>query len=1438
MAKIDSGADLNIISTHYLDKLPVHLKNKIKYKNSEVYCANGSTARVLGEIALPVDIVNTKVSVKFHVMDEGHDNVYLGIPFLRQHSAILTFGNSDQNLLSMLLGMSVFSENFVEIQPYTEAVISGILQAPVPSPSQGYCFPTNGTYGKGFMAAHAAVTAYDNSIPVRLFNSQPFKITINKGERIASFQIFDTDIELLPYDNQAPHINSLSSEIHDSGIKATPSHTVELNLENSELEDGQKQQLQNLVSEFSDCFVNPADGKLGLTDLVECKIETVPGTVPVCKYPYRLAPHMREAMGRILEEQVDKGLIEESTEGAWASPALLVKKSSGDFRLVIDYRGLNSSLIPQNLRIPRIDEVFDTIGENQPQFFSVLDCTQGFHQVPLDKDSRDKTAFITPMGKYRYKTMPQGMRNAPVVFQSLMDLVLRGIQFKYVMVYIDDICIFSSSFEQHLAHLREVFSRLRRANLKLHPKKCKFAVQEVNYLGHVLSPQGIQPNPDKVKAIISFPTPSKLKQLRSFLGMIGYYRKFIRNFGVIAKVLYDLTKKDVPYVWSDECEKAFQELKGKMLSYDVLVFPNFKKPFLLATDASISGLGACLSQEVNGVYRPVGFAGRGLTSAERNYTTTEQECLAVIWAIQHFRVYLEGQHFELHTDHNALRYILTSKDPRGRIARWVTFLQQFDYSVKHVKGKENVVPDALSRRDYDFTRTQEDEAIDRYPDLGVISLHNNLEKSNIAVKPTKVSFSSLIDTVEYDSHSPVSSLANQGAHFGDKDTPVWGAIKTKAPSKINARREKLRPTLTQKAAEHFEEIDLSRENIRREQMRDPECKLIIKYLTLGTLPDSDTDARSILLRQEDYIIIDGLLYHIFTPTGSKPSAQAQLVIPQNLKVHFLRLYHDNDLGAHVGNNKMLSIMRLKYYWIGMTTDIREYVLTCPKCQLVKSTTGGIVPPLQMREVTPHAFHTLVIDTVGPLTKSQGYEHLVCVMDQYSKYVIAWPIRDVTAATIVKKLHEKVICVYGAPRRIVSDNGPAFASALFAELCKLYNIKHTLSCAYHPQSQGSTERNQKSIITLIRAFVNQQQTNWAHYLHSVVWALNCTEAQAVGTSPFMLIFGRVPLSPADISLPDPFDAPKSVLDHFLEILARQEVASQHAEAQLALYQKKMKEYFDKHKATNKSVAVGDTVFVYQPKLRAPKTKKKLQAKYHGPYTVVRFTNPSAVILRNLSTGRTLNKSVNINRLKVGYVRAEVNAWDPLEVDSDEEPLEEEDFPPSSFRPADPKDLSPQSSTPTADTPDTTTPNDKTTYQDQVKDCRIVPLTPPVTRLKSKTKIPVLSPPTTKTPPKVTKPPPTPSKIPRPTPNLPHKSPSRPLPPSPITPPSRHPSKIPRPSRPPSPSTSLPSTPIRPTKIPRPSPKATLTGAKLHVSNENKVPARRSLRSPKPNPKYFN
>ena len=315
-------------------------------------------------------------------------------------------------------------------------------------------------------------------------------------------------------------MNQISSLTINPQSTDSPSQTTpDIDWSQSQVQDHQKTQLQALVQEFADCFVDPVSKQLGLTDMISCTIDTYPDATPVHRYPYRMAPPQREAMDEIVQDQLAKGLIEESRDGPWASPALLIKKASGGLRLVIDYRALNAATIPQILRVPRLDDVLDSVGETRPQFFTVLDCTQGFHQIPLDPESRGKTGFITPSGKYNYKTMPQGIKNAPAVFQALMDTLLRGVQYKYVAAYIDDIIIYSPTFEAHLKHIREILTRIRQAKLKLHPRKCKFAVTTVDFLGHTLQPSGVSPNKEKIEAIKDFPTPSRLKDVRAFLGL-------------------------------------------------------------------------------------------------------------------------------------------------------------------------------------------------------------------------------------------------------------------------------------------------------------------------------------------------------------------------------------------------------------------------------------------------------------------------------------------------------------------------------------------------------------------------------------------------------------------------------------------------------------------------------------------------------------------------------------------------------------------------------------------------------------------------------------------------------------------------------------------------------------------------------------------------------
>lgn len=392
------------------------------------------------------------------------------------------------------------------------------------------------------------------------------------------------------------------------------------------------------------------------------------------------------------------GIIEEG-KGPWCSPIILVKKKVRDgkqeYRFCVDFRRLNQLTIKDSYPIPRIDETIDALGGSR--YFTTLDLASGYWQIPMAKNDREKTAFCANHKLYQFRVMPFGLTNAPSTFQRLMDTLLKGMTWKQCLVYLDDVIIFANSFETHLERLNTILATFRAAKLKLKPSKCEFAMAQVCYLGFLITRDGLRPDTNKTRAIAELSAPGSKDEVKRFLGMLSYYRRFINRFSSIASCLFEQTKTQTPFTWSEEHQKAFDSLKQQLVQAPVLAYPEFDKEFEIYTDASGVGIGGVLVQRKNDRLHPIAFASRQLNRHERNYSTSEREMLAIVWASKHFKPYIYDRHTKFFTDHKPLSILVKSKEPTGRLYKLLLKLQDLDHEIVYVPGALNNTADALSR---------------------------------------------------------------------------------------------------------------------------------------------------------------------------------------------------------------------------------------------------------------------------------------------------------------------------------------------------------------------------------------------------------------------------------------------------------------------------------------------------------------------------------------------------------------------------------------------------------------------------------------------------------------------------------------------------------------------------------------------------------------------
>ena len=879
-------------------------------------------------------------------------------------------------------------------------------------------------------------------------------------------------------------------------------------------------QALKLFLKFWECF--SFDGSFGSCDLLYHEIHTEEGP-PIHQRIRPINPALEESLQKQIQEWLEQDVIEPSIS-PWNFALVPVPKKDGRTRWCIDYRQLNERTVKD--RHP-IGDISDNLNQlNSSSIFSVLDGTGAFHVVPLSKEAKPKTAFSTPSGHYQFKRLPFGLSNGPATYCRLVQLVLQGLPRSRVVPYLDDIICHSQTPQEHLQVLEQVFQAYSKAGLRLQPHKCHFFQERINYLGHMVSQKGVEPSASHVSIIKDWPLPLNRTQVRAFLGKIGYYRRFIRDFAALARPLMDQLSlengKDdkEPFTPTPEYQKSFVQLKEALLTAPILAYPVFDspEPFILDTDWSQSNgsIGAVLSQVQEGKERVIAYAAKRLNAAQRNYAPTKGELLGAVVFMKHFSYYLRHRPFILRTDHKALLQIKTMEPPLGTIGRWLDCISNFDFKVVYREGKKHGNADALSRADF-------------------IPIQDTVEDHGESVAFLK-QLSGPKQLVKAQEEDPHLSIA-------------------------------------------FSWLDQNRTPSKEERKAMPFELLGLAYL------------RSSLLRNKDGVLC---VQSAFCPAPRPvwPSKWCKALILQS-----------HEKLAHKGAEATAAFVSERVYMPGLLNKVKFHLGQCNACLTkTKPSSRGQHSQLHSHKVSD-PWHTLSIDFVGPFPPSVGnFRYLLTVKDLFTRWLEAFPTRDMTTTTVIKILQKDIFARYGYCQRIYSDNGPQFASDLFHKMGQKLGIDVVHTPPYNPRS-NPVERSHRDLEASLTALCKNQTNQWTEFLPHALFAQRIAVCRSTGLSPFQMMFGRVPRCELDLLFPLPSDLHQTPQDFAEKLFDRQQRMFQLAREKTGVTIQRQRTAYHGRLARFKE---GQLVWLFVP--RPPKQFVKLAIWWTGPWVVKTVLNP--------------------------------------------------------------------------------------------------------------------------------------------------------------------------------------------------------------------------------------
>lgn len=1176
---LDTGASISAVRSQAISEfVEVHCDNIV---------INGIGGKIYSKGYVYLDLQLHDGSIyqhKFYLFDKlpcKGDGI-IGLDFLTKYNTNIDLENSYLRLkhLNTNCDLPIFtspkvSTTYITIPARSESIHYIQLKKKVTED----CVIYPKELQENIFLAGLIVQPKNNVIPIQILNT---------SEQSISMPIFEPDIH--------PLKDYKICTFSKTNTNAERARTLLQLLKLDHLHSSERSSIASLCSKYSDIFHLPGD-KLTTTDIYEQSIHLKPNTNPVYVKPYRTPNSLKPEIDKQIRKLLEDDIIEEASS-EWSSPILLVPKKATEtgnknWRLVIDYRKLNEQIQDDRFPLPNIVEILDSL--SGAVYFSHLDLSNSYYQVILSEDSRKVTSFCTNAGQYQMKRLPMGLKISPSSFSRIMTIAMSGLNLDKCFIYLDDLVVFGRSIELHNKNLTDVFERLRKVNLKLNPKKCNFLQTELLYLGHVVSNKGVSPDPEKIKIIKEYPVPKNADELRRFVAFCNYYRKFIDKFADITIPLNNLLRKNVPYIWTAECVQSFEILKNALVSPPILQYPDFsnKNEFILQTDASNISVGAVLC---NKNMRPVAYSSRPLNKAEKNYPTIQKELVAIVWGVKYFRPYLFGKKFTIMTDHKPLLYLFGMKDPSSRLLKFRLALEEYDFNITYIKGKDNVVADALSR----ITITSDELKEINEKSMIVMTRGQKLreqerierEKNKELVIPSKATDERcdqprIVEILRIPNSSVEMTFVkgNEIKQLKKHKDIIEDECFMFVPSKhiiyINHdyHSQFTRAEFVKKLCDFCKSIKVNEICLIKKE----ENALFIKQL----LNEVNTSTK-----------YEGPIIHILR--GIKR------VEMQDEKEFILNDYHLLPTAGHAGVRRMINNIRRSFYWPELERDVRQFIQKCEKCQKMKYGRNTIQPMVVTTTATS-AFEKIFLDIVGPLDKDlEGNSYILSIQCDLSKFVEVYPLPNKESKTVARALVNNFILRFGIPNTILTDRGTEFMSSTMTEVCKLLGIEKLNSTSYHHQTIGSLENSHKHLGAYLRTQCDKYPEAWSHWLPYWSFTYNNTVHTITKYTPHELVFGKPSNIPCRVSATvEPLYNPN---DYCLELKYRLQLACKDARENVIKNKQLKKCSYDK-KIYPVMYKNGDKLLIRN------ENASKLDQLFEGPYTVIEDLEPNVKIDKN-------------------------------------------------------------------------------------------------------------------------------------------------------------------------------------------------------------------------------